>query len=63
MKEFKSWITKVIVLALIIAAIGTYRHYTVDKLQDEVYSGIYGMEETEWFTVTTWVLKTKKLQS
>ena len=53
MKEFKSWITKVIVLALIIAAIGTYRHYTVDKLQDEVYSGIYGMEEMEWFTVTT----------
>lgn len=35
-----------------IAWIGTYRHHTVDKVQDEVYSGIYGMEEAKWFTVT-----------
>ena len=47
MKELKSWITRVIVLALIIAAIGIYRHHTVDKVQEEVYSEIYGMEEAK----------------
>lgn len=47
MKEFKSWITKVIVLALIIAAVGTYRHHAVDKVQNQVYSEIYGMEEAK----------------
>lgn len=51
MKELKSWITRVIVLALIIAAIGIYRHHTVDKVQEEAYIEIYGMEEAEWFTV------------